>query len=269
MSSWIPRRTARGWTRVGGSGRRRVAWPNGARCWDPQCTVWPATDSELWRRQRLPRGGICGRISVWLDHPSIAIHEKYDRWILPAGIAPNGSSGGVLNERSGGGDDGGHDHRHEPRAWGALTGLSNVWFLMSMSLLAGLIVAYPISWWLISLGLKHGTTTVRPEGCQSPRIADLSMAERAPSAPAHRHADRTPAADERGLLAAPGVAEHLPGHPMRALAATSSQHHGALVESQVPRRPLWALGADSFVVLAMRVVAAVVFGHVGLEENRV
>src|SRR5665811_1489978 len=38
------------------------------------------------------------------------------------------------------------------------------WFVMSMALLAGFIVAYPINWWLVANGLKHGMMTVRGPG---------------------------------------------------------------------------------------------------------
>jgi Domain of unknown function (DUF4396) len=38
------------------------------------------------------------------------------------------------------------------------------WFVMSMALLAGFVVAYPINWRLVALGLKHGMMTVRPTG---------------------------------------------------------------------------------------------------------
>ena len=34
------------------------------------------------------------------------------------------------------------------------------WFVMSMALLAGFVVAYPINWWLVSKNLKHGMSTV-------------------------------------------------------------------------------------------------------------
>lgn len=36
------------------------------------------------------------------------------------------------------------------------------WFIMSMALLAGFILAYPINWWMVSNHLKHGMMTVRP-----------------------------------------------------------------------------------------------------------
>ena len=35
------------------------------------------------------------------------------------------------------------------------------WFVMSMALLAGFVAAYPINWWLVAKGLKHGMMTVR------------------------------------------------------------------------------------------------------------
>ncbi len=35
------------------------------------------------------------------------------------------------------------------------------WFVMSMALLTGFIVAYPINWWMVANGLKHGMMTVR------------------------------------------------------------------------------------------------------------
>ena len=46
------------------------------------------------------------------------------------------------------------------------------WFVMSMALIAGFILAYPINWWLVANGLKHGMITVRPAGQPSrgPRV---------------------------------------------------------------------------------------------------
>jgi Domain of unknown function (DUF4396) len=38
------------------------------------------------------------------------------------------------------------------------------WFVMSMGLLVGFIVAYPMNWWLVRYHLKHGMMTVRPVG---------------------------------------------------------------------------------------------------------
>lgn len=38
------------------------------------------------------------------------------------------------------------------------------WFVMSMALLAGAVLAYPMNWWLVARHLKHGMMTVRPPG---------------------------------------------------------------------------------------------------------
>lgn len=35
------------------------------------------------------------------------------------------------------------------------------WFVMSMALLVGFIIAYPMNWWLVAYNLKHGMMTVR------------------------------------------------------------------------------------------------------------
>lgn len=35
------------------------------------------------------------------------------------------------------------------------------WFIMSMALLVGFIIAYPMNWWLVSNHMKHGMMTVR------------------------------------------------------------------------------------------------------------
>ena len=37
------------------------------------------------------------------------------------------------------------------------------WFVMSMALLVGFVVAYPMNWWLVANRLKHGMMTIRPK----------------------------------------------------------------------------------------------------------
>jgi hypothetical protein len=60
----------------------------------------------------------------------------------------------------------------------------NFWFVMSMGLLIGFVVAYPINWWLVANHLKHGMMTVRPAGAHdhaAPAATSMSMdARRAP-----------------------------------------------------------------------------------------
>ena len=38
------------------------------------------------------------------------------------------------------------------------------WFVMSLGLLVGFVIAYPMNWWLVANHLKHGMMTVRPAG---------------------------------------------------------------------------------------------------------
>ncbi len=59
------------------------------------------------------------------------------------------------------------------------------WFVMSMALLVGAILAYPMNWWLVRYHLKHGMTTIRPatgatvaaSQARDGRVAHAGMAE--------------------------------------------------------------------------------------------
>jgi len=62
------------------------------------------------------------------------------------------------------------------------------WFVMSMALLAGIVIAYPVNWWLVAKGLKHGMITVRPRDTEATRTgAAASHANGARAHPAGRH----------------------------------------------------------------------------------
>lgn len=64
--------------------------------------------------------------------------------LLMAGMVPT-----VLTLRS-----------HIPSAVDPLS--PSFWFVMSIGLLVGFVVAYPMNWWLVANHLKHGMMTVRP-----------------------------------------------------------------------------------------------------------
>jgi hypothetical protein len=52
------------------------------------------------------------------------------------------------------------------------------WFVMSIGLLVGFVIAYPMNWWLVAYHLKHGMMTVRPAGMlatMSDREADAGV----------------------------------------------------------------------------------------------
>jgi Domain of unknown function (DUF4396) len=56
------------------------------------------------------------------------------------------------------------------------------WFVMSMGLLVGFIVAYPMNWWLVANHLKHGMMTVRPTKADAGAQNQSAHADGAPHA---------------------------------------------------------------------------------------
>jgi hypothetical protein len=63
------------------------------------------------------------------------------------------------------------------------------WFRMSLALMVGAVIAYPMNWWLVAHHLKHGMMTVRPAGSAS-RPAKMEMA----ASPEARHVPSPPVA---------------------------------------------------------------------------
>lgn len=125
------------------------------------------------------------------------------------------------------------------------------WFIMSMSLLAGFLVAYPINWWLVSLGLKHGMMTVRPEGYTPPLISGLFLAGQALSA-----GHRAPTAH---------LSSHEGHHPPAHGSGSHDHAHGEHPAPTVSPKTLWQLGAVSFAVLAAGIGFADLMGNLGLQ----
>ncbi|PRH80668.1 hypothetical protein C6N75_03035 [Streptomyces solincola] len=50
------------------------------------------------------------------------------------------------------------------------------WFVMSVSLCAGFLVALPMNWWLVDRGLKHGMMTVRHDAKPLPQASAAAVA---------------------------------------------------------------------------------------------
>jgi Domain of unknown function (DUF4396) len=55
------------------------------------------------------------------------------------------------------------------------------WFVMSMGLLVGFIIAYPMNWWLVAYHLKHGMMTVRPAGAAAAALGAHAGMDASPS----------------------------------------------------------------------------------------
>lgn len=54
------------------------------------------------------------------------------------------------------------------------------WFIMSLALLTGFIIAYPVNWWLVTHHLKHGMMTIRPPEPQLTAMTAAGEPDRAP-----------------------------------------------------------------------------------------
>ncbi|MFF3625293.1 DUF4396 domain-containing protein [Streptomyces sp. NPDC002467] len=102
------------------------------------------------------------------------------------------------------------------------------WFIMSIALCAGFLVALPMNWWLVDRGLKHGMMTVRD-------------AEPVPLAAGAALAGAT-------LSGGPGPA------------AAGGHDHGTM-RAGVGRRELAVMTVVSFLVFGAGVLVAGVFGH--------
>jgi hypothetical protein len=88
----------------------------------------------------------------------------------------------------------------------------NFWFVMSMSLLVGFILAYPMNWWLVANHLKHGMMTVRPATAAAgahEHGGAAAMSGMAPAEPAMSH------------MSMPMAASHAPRPPIAVMALLS------------------------------------------------
>ncbi|MEP0320448.1 DUF4396 domain-containing protein [Bauldia litoralis] len=101
------------------------------------------------------------------------------------------------------------------------------WFRMSVALMAGFAVAYPMNWWLVAHHLKHGMLTVRP----SP-----------------------PAGKPAATGAMPGMTMDMePGAGMARMDMSA-------MKPPAPRPPVPVMAAVSFAVLAAGLLVAWIFG---------
>ncbi|MEU5919966.1 DUF4396 domain-containing protein [Streptomyces sp. NPDC047141] len=132
------------------------------------------------------------------------------------------------------------------------------WFIMSISLCAGFLVALPMNWWLVDRGLKHGMLTVRHDE-PVPLAAGIALAGATLSdgAPAPHHVSHAAHTGHTGHAAEPVAPT--PAEQHTAAATGGHDHHSMAPE--VGRGPLALMTVVSFLVLAAGVVVAGIFGH--------
>ncbi len=126
------------------------------------------------------------------------------------------------------------------------------WFVMSLALCAGFLVAYPINWWLVASGLKHGMTTTMPDGRGAPLAAGLALAGAALAEDRHgSHQGRSDRA-----MAGPPVSRA--EFEVRTTSAPPPSHHHP-VTSRGQELP--GMVVASFAILAAGVVVAGLAGN--------
>jgi Domain of unknown function (DUF4396) len=98
------------------------------------------------------------------------------------------------------------------------------WFVMSMALLAGFILAYPINWWLVASGLKHGMMTVRRSQARpAAGIASHAAHGPAPAPPSAAHAGHA-TVSRREMIAVTTLSVAVLGTRDRSGGATLPRH---------------------------------------------
>lgn len=135
------------------------------------------------------------------------------------------------------------------------------WFIMSLSLCAGFLVALPMNWWLVDRGLKHGMLTVRRDR-QVPLAACVALAgatlSNSPATGAHADGHVPAPALEPSSEPAHTHADPA-AHPPASAVSGGHDHHA--MESATGRGGLAVMTVVSFLVLAAGVVVAGLFGH--------
>lgn len=135
------------------------------------------------------------------------------------------------------------------------TGLQ-LWFVMSIALCAGFLVALPMNWWLVGHGLKHGMMTVRDGARPVPQVAALALA----CAALGGHEQHPPALAQRTPVPGHGVN----GSPEPARdhdAAAPSTGHARHMEPGVSRSRLTVMTVVSFAIFGAGFLIAGLFGN--------
>lgn len=134
------------------------------------------------------------------------------------------------------------------------------WFVMSIALCTGFLVALPMNWWLVDHGLKHGMMTVRSDTSPVPQVAALALA----GATLGGHRQDPPALARRTPMpgrGANGSAERAPYDGATA-PPTGRAHH---MEPRVGRARLAVMTVVSFAIFGAGFLIAGLLGNLTMQ----
>lgn len=133
------------------------------------------------------------------------------------------------------------------------------WFVMSIALCAGFVVALPMNGWLVDHGLKHGMMTVRPEGSPVPQVAAIALAAAALSR--HHGSGFDDTEDSLAIFRHGAGEQHgdMPGGP-------SPEHRGHAMARHASRGQLAVMTLISFLIYGAGFLVAGILGDLSMHH---
>jgi hypothetical protein len=126
------------------------------------------------------------------------------------------------------------------------------WFIMSISLVAGFLFAYPMNWWLVTRGLKHGMMTVRhgPSGKDPTAMASMAASPEGMEMPSMHEM-------HQGHGKAP-MGEGHTGSDMSQMSSEHEGHTGVGSGTKPSRAKIFAVGSLSVFLFAVAVAIVLI-----------
>jgi len=133
------------------------------------------------------------------------------------------------------------------------------WFVMSIALCAGFVVALPVNWWLVGHGLKHGMMTVRPQGFPVPQVAAVALATAAVSG---QHGSDFGATGGGLPTFGQNVGERHGGTPN----GSSPEHWRHAMVRSAGRSQMFVMTVISFLIFGAGFLVAAIFGDLTMHH---
>ncbi|RCS21639.1 DUF4396 domain-containing protein [Phyllobacterium salinisoli] len=133
------------------------------------------------------------------------------------------------------------------------------WFVMSIALCAGFVVALPMNWWLVDHGRKHGMMTVRPNGSPVPQVSAVAHA----GATLSRHHEHGLGSTGRSL---PTVHRDVHEHQGDMPSAASPDQQGHAMGKPASRSQLMLMTVISFLIFGVGLLVASILGDLTMHH---
>ncbi|MFE3328903.1 DUF4396 domain-containing protein [Streptomyces sp. NPDC059176] len=136
------------------------------------------------------------------------------------------------------------------------------WFVMSIALCAGFVVALPMNWWLVDHGLKHGMMTVRHDNTPLPQAAALAAAGAALTDGPYRPAGSVLPSGHAAHRVTAATTPAATGEP--GASTTGREHHA--MESRVNKNQLAVMTVVSLTLFGLGFLVAGLLGDLTMHR---